>query len=85
METWVQVQAGTNRYVYMNIVERTAMVQVVTSAAMATALDRDGFIALDIHFDTGKTEILPESMSMVDDRGADAIARGPEGRRGGPY
>jgi outer membrane protein OmpA-like peptidoglycan-associated protein len=67
VETWVQVQAGTNRYVYMNIVERTAMVQVIAADAMATALARDGFIALDIHFDTGKADILPESMPMIDE------------------
>jgi outer membrane protein OmpA-like peptidoglycan-associated protein len=67
VETWVQVQAGTNRYVYMNIVERTKLVQVITADVMATALDRDGFIALDIHFDTAKADILPESMPMLDE------------------
>jgi outer membrane protein OmpA-like peptidoglycan-associated protein len=67
VETWVQVQAGTNRYLYMNIVERTAMTQVIQANEMAQALDTDGFIPLDIHFDTGKADILPDSLPMIDE------------------
>jgi OmpA-OmpF porin, OOP family len=29
--------------------------------------EKDGFIALDIHFDTGKAEILPESRPIIDE------------------
>lgn len=48
------------------VVEREAMQQVITANAMANAIDRDGFITLDIHFATGKVEILPESKPSVD-------------------
>jgi outer membrane protein OmpA-like peptidoglycan-associated protein len=34
---------------------------------MAAAIDKDGFIALDIHFATGKAEILPESNPVIDE------------------
>ncbi len=67
VETWVQVQAGTNRYIYMNIVERTQMAQVIEAEAMAQALETDGFIPLDVHFDTGKADILPESVPLIDE------------------
>ncbi len=67
VETWVQVQAGTNRYIYMNIVERTAMTQVIQANQMAQALETDGFIPLDIHFDTGKADILPDSLPIIDE------------------
>ncbi len=65
VEVWAQVQAGTNRYLYLNIVERTAMVQVIKADAMGAAIDKDGFIPLDIHFATGKADILPESQPMI--------------------
>ncbi|MBK8232331.1 MAG: OmpA family protein [Candidatus Eisenbacteria bacterium] len=32
---------------------------------MAAAIAKDGFIALDVHFDTGKSEILPESQPLI--------------------
>ncbi|MCW5796846.1 MAG: OmpA family protein [Bryobacterales bacterium] len=67
VETWIQVQAGTNRYLYMNIVERTAMTQVIQANEMAKALETDGFIPLDIHFDTGKADILPDSMPLIEE------------------
>lgn len=67
VETWVQVQAANNRYLYINIVERTAMTQVIQANQMAQALDTVGFIALDIHFDTGKAVILPDSLPLIDE------------------
>lgn len=67
VETWAQVQAGINRYIYLNIVERTAMAQVIKADAMAKALNTDGFIALDIHFATAKADILPESLPVIEE------------------
>jgi outer membrane protein OmpA-like peptidoglycan-associated protein len=67
VEVWAQVQAGNNRYIYLNIVERTAMTQVIKADAMAAALTKDGFIPLDIHFATGKADILPESQPMIEE------------------
>lgn len=69
-EVWAEVQAADNyagRYYFLHIVEKEAMQQVITADAMAAAIDKDGFIALDIHFATGKAEILPESRPMVDE------------------
>ena len=68
-EVWAEVQASgshAGRYYFLHIVEKEAMQQVITADAMAAAIDKDGFIALDIHFDTGKAEILPESRPLVD-------------------
>lgn len=70
VEVWAEVQASTSytgRYYFLHIVEREAMAQVITADAMAAAIDKDGFIALDIHFATGKAEILPESRPIIDE------------------
>jgi OmpA-OmpF porin, OOP family len=32
---------------------------------MAAAIDKEGFVPLDIHFATGKAEILPESRPII--------------------
>lgn len=70
VEVWAEVQASTSytgRYYFLHIVEREAMQQVITADAMAAAIDKEGFIALDIHFDTGKAEILAESRPIIDE------------------
>jgi outer membrane protein OmpA-like peptidoglycan-associated protein len=43
------------------------MQQVIRADAMAAALDKEGFVALDIHFATAKAEILPESRPIIDE------------------
>lgn len=70
LEVWAEVQASASysgRYYFLHVVERKPMQQIITADAMAAALDKDGFIALDIHFATGKAEILPESRPVVDE------------------
>jgi OmpA-OmpF porin, OOP family len=70
VEVWAEVQASVNhagRYYFLHIVEREPMQQIITADAMAAAIDKDGFIALDIHFATGKAEILPESNPIIDE------------------
>jgi outer membrane protein OmpA-like peptidoglycan-associated protein len=70
VEVWAEVQASVNyagRYYFLHIVEREPMQQVITADAMAAAIDKDGFIALDIHFATGKAEILAESRPIIDE------------------
>lgn len=70
VEVWAEVQSSVNyagRYYFLHIIEREAMQQVITADAMAAALNKDGFIALDIHFATGKAEILPESAPIIDE------------------
>jgi outer membrane protein OmpA-like peptidoglycan-associated protein len=70
VEVWVEVHASTKvsgRYYFLHIIEREPMQQVITADAMAAAIGKDGFIALDIHFATGKAEILPESRPIIDE------------------
>lgn len=70
VEVWAEIQASTKvpgRIYVLNVVERTAMEQVIRADAMAAAIDKDGFIALDIHFATGKADILPESRPLIDE------------------
>ena len=65
-EVWAEVitRPGMPQY-QLHVVEREAMQQVITAEAMGTAIDKDGFVALDIHFATGKADILPESQATV--------------------
>jgi len=66
VEVWAEVQAGGGRIYFLHIVEREAMQQVIQADAMGAAIDKDGFIALDVHFATGKADILPESQPLID-------------------
>jgi outer membrane protein OmpA-like peptidoglycan-associated protein len=66
METWIDFHASDNNYEF-TIIEKEAMAQVVQANVMLDALTKDGFIALDILFDTGKSTIKQESMAMVDE------------------
>jgi OOP family OmpA-OmpF porin len=66
-EVWVQLQAYNSATVYdLTIVEKKAMTQEVTAHDMLDALNRDGFIALYINFDTDKADIRPDSQGVVD-------------------
>lgn len=68
VEVWAEVQASTKfagRIYFLHIVERTAMEQVITADAMAAAIEKDGFVALDVHFATGKADILQESRPLI--------------------
>jgi len=70
VEVWAEVQAGisySGRYYFLHIIEREPMQQVITADAMAAAIDKDGFIALDINFETAKAEILPQSRPVIDE------------------
>lgn len=69
-DVWAEVQAGLTyigRYYFVHIVECQPMKQVITADAMSTAIDKDGFIALDIHFATAKADIEPESRAIIDE------------------
>ena len=67
-EIWVQLQAANSATVYdLTVVEKKAMTQEVTAHDMLDALNRDGFIALYINFDTGKADIRPDSQPTVDE------------------
>ena len=68
-EFWISVQPGvfsapTQSY-RLVVLEREAMTQDVTAAQMLAALNKDGFIALYIEFDTGKWDIKPVAEPTV--------------------
>lgn len=66
-EIWVKLDVyNDGRDFTLNVLEVEAMVQEVTADAMYNALTKDGFIALYINFDTGKSAIKPESMPVVE-------------------
>jgi len=66
-EAWIAVEAfNEGRNYEVVIVELAPMAQEVTADAMYSALNKDGFMALYINFDTGKSNIKPESMSIIE-------------------
>jgi OOP family OmpA-OmpF porin len=66
---WVKVESGgndSNDFISLTIVELEAMNQEITSNDILTALNTDGRIALYINFETGKSDIKPESQAVID-------------------
>jgi outer membrane protein OmpA-like peptidoglycan-associated protein len=64
-EVWILV-TGSDSYYNLTIVEKQAMEQVIQASDMFAALQKDGFIALDIRFDTDKATIKTESQPIID-------------------
>jgi len=66
-EFWVHVKACDGGDCYeVTIIEKKAMVQEVTANEILDALNSQGFIALDIHFETNQAVIKPESKPILD-------------------
>lgn len=66
-ETWVDVHPLNHGEIYtLTIVEKKGMEQDITANTMLDALNKDGFIALYINFDTNKATIKPDSKPMID-------------------
>ena len=68
-EVWVKIETGgndNNDFYYLTVLEIEAMKQEITSNDMLTALNTDGHIALYINFETGKSDIKPESQKTID-------------------
>lgn len=66
-ETWIALQVYDDGWQYdLNIIEIAAMVQEVMANEMLEALNKDGFIALYINFDTGKADLKPETQGTID-------------------
>lgn len=66
-ETWVEVQAWSSEYI-LRIVEREAMKQevVANADAMGNDIKATGHVSIyGIYFDTGKSEIKPESDAAI--------------------
>jgi len=64
-EVWVYVQPTEEGY-NMVIAEKEAMKQDIQANEMFDALNKEGFIALYINFETGKADIKPESQKIID-------------------
>jgi len=65
LEVWVEVWSESIYYT-VTVVEKQLMNQDIVATDMLDALNKEGFIALDIHFDTGKSTILPESEPIIE-------------------
>ena len=66
-EAWMSVEGYDDGWTYrLTIVEVGEMAQEVSASDMLDALNRDGFMALYINFDTGKFDIKPESQPIID-------------------
>jgi OOP family OmpA-OmpF porin len=66
-EAWISLEAfNEGRNYDLVILELAPMTQEVTADAMYSALNKDGFMALYINFDTGKSNIKPESMAIIE-------------------
>jgi len=67
-QVWVAVEAANYGTSYtLTILEVGEMTQEVTASDMLAALNKDGRIALSIHFDTGKATIRPESQRIIEE------------------
>jgi len=68
-ETWVRIDAGDGARTefYITVLEKEIMQQVIQASEILIALNNDGYIALDILFDTGKSSIKSESQPIVDE------------------
>ncbi|MCX6573136.1 MAG: OmpA family protein [Candidatus Aminicenantes bacterium] len=65
-QVWVAVVPANYGADYsLTILEVGEMTQEITAGDMLAALNKDGRIALAIHFDTGKATIKPESQKIV--------------------
>ena len=67
--TWVKVESGgndSNDFYYLYILQLEDMKQEITSNDILTALNNDGRISLYINFETGKSDIKPESQKIID-------------------
>ncbi len=70
-ETWVFIQASGDQGNYqMTVSEREEMKQEIAVNALADQLVKDGFVALYINFDTGKSTIKADSARTLDDAAA---------------
>lgn len=70
-EYWIQLTsfAGTDNAIEaytLNILEIEAMKQEVVASQIFEAINKNGFYALYINFETGKSDIKPDSKSIIE-------------------
>lgn len=64
-EVWVYLQKNDGGY-DIAVAEREEMKQDIKASEMLTALNKDGYIALYINFETGKADIKTESQPIIE-------------------
>jgi outer membrane protein OmpA-like peptidoglycan-associated protein len=64
-EIWFEVFPLGGDWIRLTVLEKLAMKQDITATDMLEAITKDGYVALDIHFDTGKAVIKEESRGVV--------------------
>ena len=64
-EVWFEIWPNENEYT-ITVIEVQAMKQDISATDMLDALNKDGRIALQINFDTGKATIKEESRPTID-------------------
>jgi len=62
----IKVACTNNSDVLLDVLEMEQMKQEITANEMLDALNKDGYIALNILFETGKSTIQQESLPLVD-------------------
>lgn len=62
----VKVRCTNNSDIVLDVLEMVPMVQDITANVMLESLNKDGYIALNILFETGKSTIQKESLVIVD-------------------
>jgi OmpA-OmpF porin, OOP family len=65
-EVWVHVQSADWPGYKLRIAEREAMRQDVVANELLDKINKDGFVALYINFDTGKAVMKPDSLPLLD-------------------
>jgi OOP family OmpA-OmpF porin len=70
-EYWIQLSKFAGNGIEaeafaLNVLEMESMKQEVVASEMFEKINKDGFIALYINFETGKSEIKPESQPIID-------------------
>jgi OmpA-OmpF porin, OOP family len=65
VEVWTDVWSMGDDYT-VTVVEKQLMHQDIAASDMLDAINKNGFIALDIHFDTGKSTIKSESDPILE-------------------
>jgi OmpA-OmpF porin, OOP family len=67
-EVWAYVQAmGQGEGYELVIAEREAMKQDIVTGDLLEKIEKDGFVALYINFDTGRATISPDSHHLLDE------------------
>ncbi|MBI4912367.1 MAG: OmpA family protein [Acidobacteria bacterium] len=76
-EIWAFLQASDREgYYHLTISEREAMKQEVAVTELVDKLAKEGFVSIQVNFDTGKATIRPDSAKVLDDAAAALKAAG---------